>query len=314
MHKALFQTLILLFTITTVKAETYTFQDSSGSPLLNVVGDIIKNESGRIVYNIQGNIIFSRTGEKRKDIMLMLKSKNLFSNKSGEVIGQRNNEVIYYTYGGGYYIRPSEKTSETMLLAYWQKNKAGGYSLFNGENDTLLAFYPDGNAEDVLLTALFHYYQSVHEMAKTIIDNYEPPSGKVMDVSNTSGTIRMMWGRGEQEFEWDGYVLRKKWGNNQMLEWTFDGLILRRVWSTTGDEEFIWENNVLRRRWYTSNDEFVWNGRTIRRRYGPELEEYIIQGGTIKSMWQQSDSNQWQMDGDIPIPVIAMVIYGLVYR
>ncbi|MEX0812626.1 MAG: hypothetical protein WD048_10455 [Chitinophagales bacterium] len=312
--KWFFLIFLILAGLNTWASEVFTFRDSSGTPLLHVSDALIKNEKGRILYNIQGNIIFSGTGEKRKDILLMLKSENIFSKKSGEVLGQKKGQVIYFTYGGGYYIRPSEQSTETLLLAYWQKNKAGGFSLYHGKNDSLLAFYPDQNAKDVLLTALFHYFQTSNAMSETLVAAYEPPDKTVPDVTNTSGTIRRMWGGGNQEFEWDGYVLRRRWGNNPMQEWTYDGLILRRVWSSSGNEEFIWENNILRRRWYTSKDEFVWNGRTIRRRYGPEQEEYIIQGTVVKSMWTESDANQWAIDGEIPVPVIAMVIYGLVNR
>lgn len=293
--------------------EKLTFYDASGAPLLEISDELIKNTSGRILYNIQGNIVFQGSSDKRKDILLMLKSDNIFSKMGGQVLGQMKNQTVYYTFGGGFYIRPSDKSTETQLLAYWQKNKDGSFSLFNGANDSLLAYYPFENPSDILLTALFHYYQVENGMAETLIANYTPPEENY-DVSSTSGTIRRMWGGGNDEYEWDGYSLKRRWGNNPMQEWTFDGLVLRRVWSSTGNEEFIWQDNVLRRRWYNSPDEFTWNGRTFRRRYGPEVEEYIVQGSVVKSMWTSSDLNQWEIDGDIPIPIIIMVVYGLVNR
>ena len=313
MKKSIFLLLFSFAFLSGFAVEKTVFYDSSGTVLLEVSDELIKNTTGRILYNIQGNIVFQGAGEKRKDILLMLKSDNIFSKLGGQVLGQVKNQTVYYTFGGGYYIRPSDKSTETQLVAYWKKTKNGTYNLHHGTSDSLLAFYPFEEASDILLTALFHYVQVSNNMAETIIANYIPPETN-QDVSSTSGTIRRMWGRGNDEFEWDGYSLRKKWGNNPMQEWTFDGFIFKRVWSSTGNEEFIWQDNILRRRWYQSPDEFVWNGRTFRRRYGPQTEEYIVQGSVVKSMWTDSDLNQWEIDGEIPIPVIMMVVYGLVNR
>lgn len=305
---------LIIFSYSNVSAfEKQVFYDHSGKELLEISADLIKTPSGRILYHTQGNIVFQGTGERRKDILLMLNSENIFAKKGGQVQGQLEKQNIYYTFGGGFYIRPSDKTIETQLLAYWQKEEDGTFSLFDGENDSLLAYFPFGDASDITLTILFHYYQISNGMAEKLIAKYVPLEKESRDVSASSGTIRRMWGGGNDEFEWDGFVLKRKWSNNTMQEWTFDGYILKRVWSSNGNEEMIWEDNVLRRRWYVSKDEFIWNGRTIRRRYGSQ-EEYIVQGSIVKSLWSESDVNQWEIDGDLPIPIIAMVIYGLISR
>jgi hypothetical protein len=132
-------------------------------------------------------------------------------------------------------------------------------------------------------------------------------------VRQTSGTIRKLWNTGTEEFVWDGETLKRKWNSFDYEEWTFDGITLKRLWYP-GQEEMEWDGKVLRRKWYSSNDEFEYDGSVIRRRWGTATDGFLIQGNIIKRAYDNAMEDQWEMDGKIPIPIIAIVVFGLLRK
>jgi hypothetical protein len=68
------------------------------------------------------------------------------------------------------------------------------------------------------------------------------------------------------------------WRNNRQLEWSWDGRILKPVWDTD------WAN------------------------------QYMIQNGVIKPWSNVHTEREWQMDGEIPLPLIILVVSGLALK
>ena len=67
---------------------------------------------------------------------------------------------------------------------------------------------------------------------------------------------------------------------------------------------------MLKRLWNTGNDSFVWDGETLKREWNTGDDEFTIQDGTAKRVWN-TKGDEWIITGEIPIPVIAIVILGI---
>ncbi|MEX2590542.1 MAG: hypothetical protein WD334_10100 [Chitinophagales bacterium] len=314
MGKYWFLLIFLILAIFEVSAiDDFVFRDSSGTPLLHVssTNTVVKNNSGRILYSFKQNEVFKGIEAKRRFILLRIQGEDIFAEQWSEINSRNKREKLYYTYDGGYYFQPIEATKEVLLLAYWRKNNLGGYSLFHGQNDTLLAYYEDGNANSIVLSTLFHHLQLRHSMKDSLTRDFLKYPDNVPDVSNTSGSI---WSMSDINIEyiWDGYTLIPQWKDQGKI-YTFDGYLFK--W---GDDEkvtsgYVWENNILKWRWGNSLNEFIWNGKTIKRLHGPNPEEFRISKNKVEAI-DNRYKDKWVIEGEIPVPVIAMVIYILAYR
>lgn len=295
--------------------EPVTITDAAGNHLYTLQNNKLllhEHDYPDTLYTVQGNLILKGASTQKEDIMLVVDDADLFDKKGGQVLGSKMSQAKYLVNQGAFYLSVTAEVDN--ILGYFQKTDEGGYLFRDGETDSVLLKF-NGDVSTGQLTAIAQAgivrNKLVQRVNDRIPDNVIPLEPK-KDYSNTSGSIRKLWGSAETEFEWDGQVLRPKWSYRDFLEWEFDGLILRRVWYNDGDE-FIWDGETLKRRWYNSPDEFVWNGRTIRRKWDSN-DEFIVQGNIVKRPWDASGQHEWQVSGEVPIPIIILVVYGLVGR
>ena len=129
------------------------------------------------------------------------------------------------------------------------------------------------------LTAVFYLINEQYQLKELL----EGSIGNV-GLTNTSKpslsaqtTIRRMWNTGDDDYVWDGSILKPRWNSSDYEEWEFDGRILRRVWYDDGTE-YEWDGKVLKRRFNGGMEEFEWDGRVLRRRWNTGNDEFIIQG------------------------------------
>jgi hypothetical protein len=96
-------------------------------------------------------------------------------------------------------------------------------------------------------------------------------------------------------------------------DWIYENNRLFRRWSP-GNEELVWDGQTLQRTFFESQDVFTYNGRTIRWAYGDIRSEFIIQGNIVKRVQSSGRDESWEINGDLPIPIIMMVVFGLTMR
>lgn len=314
--------LLLWVAPATASAQTIEVTDASGTPVLTFEGDHMK-EAGSIkaLYTIKGNIIFEGASDNQKDIKLLIRAENIFSKKKiGGILDASQKNKLFSIRDGGFYYRDNSTYVDDWMIAHFREEGTGTIGLYLGDSDTLLCRIAAAEMPTGKLAAVFYYFSKQfgwEEKWKTMV--YADPAGtkttesipaETAAVRQTSGTIRKLWNTGLDEFTWDGEVLKRKWNSFDYEEWTFDGVTLKRVWYP-GQEEMEWDGEVLRRKWYSSNDEFDWNGSVLRRRWGSATDGYVIQGHMVKPAYDNNMEREWEIDGNIPIPVIAIVVFGL---
>ncbi len=313
----------ILFLSQSVFAQTIEVKDRLGNAALVIEDDFLKEAgSDKILYTVKGNIIFEGASDKQQDIELLVKVEDIFSKKkTGSVLDAAQREKLFQARNGGFFYRDSSIYSDRWIMAHYRKEETGSIALFLHASDTLVCRISSPEVSTGKLVAVFYYFaKKFHwekEMQEVVallakVEMITSP-GQTSSVKATSGTIRKLWNTGLDEFEWDGEVLKRRWNSFDYEEWTFDGVTLKRLWYP-GHEEMEWDGEILRRKWYSSEDEFEWNGSILRRRYGPASEGYLIQGNIIKPAFGSNMEREWEIDGNIPIPLIALVVFGLLRK
>ena len=306
-----------------IDAQTLEVKDASGAIVLVFENDQLKEVvSNKIIYTVKGNIIFEGASDKQQDIELLVKAENIFSKKKeGKVLNASQREVLFSVRNGSFFYRDSSTYFDRWMMAHYRKEETGSIALFLHASDTLVCRIASPDVSTGKLVAVFYYFTKKfeweEEMKKIAATELQPAimttKGQASSVKGTSGTIRKLWNTGQDEFEWDGEVLKRRWNSFDYEEWTFDGVTLKRLWYP-GQEEMEWDGEILRRKWYSSEDEFEWDGSILRRRWGPASEGYVIQGNIIKPAFGSNMEREWEIDGNIPIPLIALVVFGLLRK
>jgi len=289
--------------------------DTSGVVIVSFDEEVVKDADGKVLYTVKGNLIFEGKSDRQNDIELLVESSDIFHKKKiGKVLSESMTEVVYTVIKGGFFLGDGN-IDPLYLLAYYEKDENDHLFIINGANDSVLAYIHNMTVPNAVLVAFMHTIIRAFDIDKKVIDKVKiaksDPDGS--NIANTQGSIRRLWNTGNDVFVWDGQMLTRKWNSFDYEEWTFDGYSLRRAWYP-GNEEFVWDGYVMRRRWFSSPDEFEWDGTILRRRFGTFREEYIIQGNIIKRYLENNPDDEWQIDGEIPIPIIALVVFDLLRK
>ncbi len=313
---------ILLFFSQPVAAQTIEVKDGLGNKAFFFENDFLKEAgTGKTLYTIKGNIIFKGASDKQQDIELLVKAENLFSKKKeGQVLNASQREELFSVRDGAFFYRKNSTYAASYQMAHYKK-ETESIDLYLKNSDTLVCRIAAHDVSTGKLAAVFYYYVQKFEWEKEFEQKaaieMQPAitnsTNQISSVKNTSGTIRKLWNTGLDEFEWDGEVLKRRWNSFDYEEWTFDGVTLKRLWYP-GQEEMEWDGEILRRKWFSSEDEFEWDGSILRRRYGPASEGYVIQGNIVKPAFGSALEREWEIDGTIPIPLIALVVFGLLRK
>ncbi len=299
----------------TVFSQTISIQDSSGKTILLLEKDRLKSaEDSSVIFTIKGNIVFEGASDNQKDIALLIKTDNIFSKKKiGYGLDAKQENTLFSMRNGGFFYREQNTFQQDWLMAHFRKDDKGSYELYREDSDDVLCrFFTPAITTGNLAAIAFHFIRS-EELDLAKAERLKFSGDATTDITKTSGSIRRFWNTGMDDFSWDGYVFKRRWNSFDYEEWTFDGTVLKRLWYP-GEEEYIWDGSILRNRWYASYDEFEWNGTTLRRRFGTSADEFILQGNIVKRSFDGSGRDDWQIDGNLPIPLIALVVFGLIRK
>jgi len=290
--------------------------DSTAKPVLIFDNDrLIEAGSKKVFATVKGNTVFEGESDDIKDIVLLVSTENIFSRKqTGYGLNATQDEALFIIHSGGFFHKNAKSYSDEGMLAYYIKEDDDSLVLYKHSSDTVLCKVPPGLSTGKQVAVFFYFLRKLElekQVEKQIQKTTQLPASN--DGRTTYGSISRLWNTGLDEFVWDGQVFKRKWSSFDYEEWTFDGTTLKRLWYP-GDEEFVWDGEILRRKWYPSNDEFEWNGTILRRRFGSPADEFIIQGNIVKRYFGGSSEDEWQIEGDLPVPLIALVVFGLLRK
>lgn len=304
-------------------AQTVEVKDASGVTVLLIENErITESATGKTLYTVKGNIIFRGASDRQQDMELLVNAENIFSKKkTGRVLPASQKEELFSVRDGGFYYKKNNSYSSQWLMARYVTEESGDIALFLHASDTLICRLSGRDVSTGKFVAVFYYFADKFKWEEEMENRVKaalPPAennapSTTSSVRNTSGTIRKLWNTGLEEFEWNGEVLKRRWNSFDYEEWTFDGVTLKRLWYP-GQEEMEWDGEVLKRKWFSSEDEFEWDGSILRRRWGPASEGYAIQGNIVKPAFGSNLEREWEIDGTVPVPLIALVVFGLLRK
>ncbi len=310
LRKVLMAALVIVATAPCILSQTVT--DGAGNVLYTLDNGVLYDATSLPIVTVKGNLVFKGASESKEDIILFVGSDNLFSDKSANAVDADMSTARFAMGRGGYYL-PGYGLMDDYLIANYTIGDRGDLILVAGNPKTTMASLSGDNWTTGELTAVFYLINEQHQLKdllKASIGNNNAPT--INKNTTTQGTLRRMWNTGDDDFSWDGNILKRRWNSYDYEEWEFDGRILRRVWYDDG-VEYEWDGKILKRRFNSGTEEFEWTGTVLRRRWNTGNDEFSIQGNVVKRVWD-TGNDEWEMTGDIPIPVIAMIVFGLIKK
>lgn len=267
----------------------------------------IKNAQNKaVLFTISGNMAFAGQSDKKEDIVFLLNGNNLFSRKGGYLkLGSQN--ITYLSFAKGKFYLGESVWNQNRFVGAFEITEQDKIVFRLGE-DSIVLFETQASVPPIYLVSILAHYVAQLKIDEGLLA-VERSSGP--DFSSGKGSIRKLWDSGQTTFLWDGVVLKSKWTYNDYEQWTFDGQVVQRKWYETGDD-WVWDGEKLQSRWNTGTNVFIKEGNSLRALYGNSNEEYFIQGNLIKRAWTQSEKEEWEINGEIPIPLVMMIVFKII--
>lgn len=299
---------LFAFVFFSLKAQIVTVKNAASKDVLVIdlsTGIIAETDSNAIVYTIKGNSIFSGNSNRHEDILFMLNTTDLYLKKGGKLLLKENNETIFSFSRGSVWLGAST-TNKALLIGKFEKVNTTRLNFRLASNNEIL-FSTNAAISAAQAMATLSFFVVTNDIDKQLIEAANIAASQTPALG--TGTIRRLWGDGNEEFIWDGKILRNRWRINEYEQWTFDGNYIYRAWFDTG-EMLEWDGKTLRSN-FAGNNMFVQEGNTLRTVFGTGNEEFFIQGNIIKRSWVAVGNDEWEVNGNIPIPIIMMVVFRL---
>jgi len=266
---------------------------------------------GNAVYTISGNIIFEGASRDNDRMLYLIRSSDIFSKEVGLVYNANLSQTLFSVYRGNMFSGDDLASEHLLLEAKVTGEEVLAYDYY-GELRArwLLTNQTSGNTQ--MIAILIALVQTVS--SDTLL------RGKSPEILGEPAVMRPYWTNayysGYDEWEWDGYVLRPRYDYRPGHEWTFDGRYIRPVWRASLRDEWEWDGEILKRAWL-GHEEFtyIWDGRTVRPFWNPRMEsEWVIEQGRARPKWFSDLQQEWVIEGNMPVPLVIMVVLGFAYR
>lgn len=300
---------LLFCTLFSTAGSGYIFSKDTTAAYFVNENEIYNADSSRLLYFNKGNIFFSGGTDDRENIFLMTTSLDPQS-KGLELLYEKNGQDPVYSFMKDiFYLGETHsadmREGNEMLHIERSKKFVAFYASYN---DSLLAYYKTADSLPAS-TAVILAYLLVKEnglekkiaalMAKPMFENV------YSDLKPATGnTVANEW-------IWDGKVLRMRWDVDEKYMWTFDGQIIKQY----GDNayfQYSWDGaNFKPLSRSDEGAEWTWDGHIMKPASDNNLaDQYQIADGMINPA-DENIERQWRLDGNIPVPLIILVISGL---
>jgi hypothetical protein len=305
--------LVLLLPFLTRAGGSFVYLGDTSKLFYALNNEIYSPNKKELLYFQKGNIFFTGEVDGRDNIFLMVSSLNINSDKL-ELIYEKNAQQPAYSFSGNkFYLGNSENEDfkNTNELLHIERRKKW-LAFYSSVNDSLLAYYnadslPTSAAIIVAYTLIKKYYLASKVDAKASSLNFIPDNPGF-------ATIKPMWGnQTENEWLWDGKVLRPRWNVDQRLQWTFDGQTIKPLYGSNIYAQYSWDGENFKSVWRNNrNEEWTWDGRLMKPVYDTDwAHQYVIENGVVKPWSNVHPEREWQMQGDIPIPCLILILSGI---
>lgn len=273
--------------------------------------EIFSPDKKNLLYFKKGNIFFSGETDTKQNIYLITTSTDITSDKLQMVYEKEAREPSYSFRDRKFYSgkAESEDLREKSELLHIERT-GKWWAFYSSFNDSLLAYYEADSLP--LSTAVITAYTLVVKFNLQAKLNLVRAEGPFMQASFVS--IKPVWGNvTANEWIWDGTYLRPRWNTDLRCIWSFDGQIIKQVYINNIYEQYQWDGENFKPLWRNNRtQEWSWDGRILKPTWDTDwANQYVFENRIIKPWSNVHSEKEWQIDGDIPIPLVILVISGI---
>lgn len=278
--------------------------------------EIYSPDAKTLLYFQKGNIFFNGTSDDRQNIFLLTTSMDAGNKKTQTIYEKDSREASYSFSDNKFYLGKAESDEEKEKLELIHVERMKKWLAFYASyNDTLLAYYnADSLPASSAIMVAYTLIQKFHLEKKLAVQQLsQARAGQVLQ-GNSYATIKPFWGnQTANEWIWDGQIFRPRWNIDPRLAWTFDGQTVKPYYGNNIYAQYSWDGETLKAIWRTNRaEEWSWDGRQIKPVWDSDwANQYTIENGIIKPWSGVHTEREWQMDGEIPMPLIILVISGI---
>lgn len=280
-------------------------------------GGLLYSGPGVVSHTLAGNSLYSGVSEAREDLLYLIALTDPYGRKDEAVYFDDARQVAFSMSRGELFLgQVSEPDLERLLrVSAWQD---GFYQVSDGQSDaylgTIAVAAPLRAAElfSCLHSYVLHY--DLDQQVNARIDERFPATGNGQP---SAGRIRPLQGNNPYyEWEWDGRVLKPSWGVRSEDEWSFDGRFIRPLFGVVSRQEWVWDGRLLKPYWDPEpSRQWIWDYNSLRPFWNASpADEWVLQDSVLRPRYNADPGFAWVIEGNIPLPLLAMVILGLADR
>lgn len=274
----------------------------------------------QVAFSLQGNTLYSGDSKNFEDALLFIGVTDIFSKKRQEILFPNSKDVAYTIRKGVLYLGERSAYDDLEQLLRVEPTEQGYFAVYSGiDNSYLGTIASDRQIRPAEFIAALHRYVLHYNLDRQVNALLQAQLNTDSQIRVSSGgTIRPAWGNNPyMEWTWDGQFLKPSWGIRAEDEWKFDGKFIRPQYGTVSREEWVWDGQILKKYWSGDTElQWIWDRSSLRPYWDANTgTEYIFfDDGTIGPRFNRDPYRTWIIEGDVPRPIIAMVILGFADR
>ncbi len=273
--------------------------------------EVYSPDKKQLLYLRKGNIFFTGNADERQNIYLMATGMSIASEKLESLFEKDNRDPSYSFMDNKLFAGRDENEEFRERNALLYVTRAGKWTAFYASaNDSLLAYYPADSLPAAMAVLTAYTLAKRYKLEEKI-----QAAHQTLPYSNQGfSTLKPSWGNvTANEWIWDGQVFRPRWNVDPRLAWTFDGQTVKPLYGNNIYEQYSWDGETFKPIWRSNRSaEWTYDGRIFKPTWDTDwANQYTIENGVIKPWSNVHPEKEWQADGDIPLPLIILVISGV---
>ncbi len=274
----------------------------------------------QVANNLLGNTLFDGSSTDREAMLYLIGITDPFGKKDQFVYFEDGEQVAFTMSKGSLFLGEISDPELEKLLSVVPAAD-GYYELRSGlDNQYLGTIASSGLLRPAELFACLHRYVIHYDLDRQInaqIAALYPEIATTSDSLPAGGRMRPYFDSNPYfEWEWDGRILKPVWGIRSEDEWTFDGKFVRPQFGLVSRQEWVWDGSVFKPYWSPEpGNQWIWDRGILRRFWnGNPDEEWRLEEGMVRPHWNPDPARTWIVEGNFPLPLIALIILGVADR
>ena len=311
--KNIFTAILLLLSLGSSAGNSFVFMGDTTNKLFWCSNnEIYSPDKKTLLYSQKGNIFFNGETDSRDNIFLMTSSMDFGSDKLESVYEKFSRNPSYSFSDNKFYLGKdeSEEFRQKNELVHVMRAKRW-LAFYSSYNDSLVAFYAvDSLPSSAAIMVAYTLVKKLDLENKVSLKQNRLPFEDAPPVA----TIKPILGNQTvNEWIWDGKTVRPRWNVDERLVWTFDGQTIKPLYGSNIYDQYGWDGENFKPVWRTDNAaEWSWDGRLFKPLWSTDwANQYIIEDGVVKPWSNVHPEHEWQMQGDIPVPILILIISGI---